>query len=346
MSEQNGGISSGEQQDSHSGEHSGEHHSHHGGSHRHHHKKHFQIPKNTIIIALAVLFFAGFFGLLIHQLSQQDEETLAQIYTGEISSDTVAAAIPGETAAAGTAAESTGRIQASKETVSWCALGDGITCGYSSETDAEGGASSRSADRESVGWAYLVAKEKGWNLTNLALPGEGYLVPASEEPGTCGYEQARATDFTPYNLVTISLGISDWISDCPMGTMEDDPNAETITAFIPAMRATIEAVASSNPMCKIIVILPLNTSGYDHSCGTKETNWAMGYAMSNTGTLKQFTETMIEVCERYGIEYIDMTSRSCVSSVSLPAMLPDGVHPAAETHKLLARELAEKISFR
>ncbi len=347
-SEHSGGHSS-EHSSEHHSEHSGEHHSHHSSNHRHHHKRYLKIPKTALIIAVAAVVFVGLFVFLVQYLNRQDKEDL------EIFPEVNAAESPESAAAdearpaeaeplSGTETEALPTGSAA-ESVRWCALGESITYGYYSAAGPDGKASSQAAGRENIGWAYLVAKQKNWDLTNLAVPGEGYLVPAGGS-GLSGYQQARATDFTPYSLVTLSLGISDWLSDCPMGTLEDDPSAETITSFIPAMRATIEAVAASNPMCKIIVILPLNTSGYEHNYGTKAANWALGHAMGSSGTLKQFSETMIDVCRLYGIQYIDMTTQSCVSSLSLPAMLPDGVHPAVETHKLLAAELAEKITFR
>ena len=237
------------------------------------------------------------------------------------------------------------RVFHPEQTVNWCAMGDSITYGYWSEFNEGGGASSHTAGRENIGWAFLVAKQNNWNLTNIAIGGMGYLDVASGGGGEQGYTQARTTDFSDYDLVTIALGINDWKANKVMGSFSDDQTAETITNFIPAMRATIEAIATSNPFCKIIVITPLNCNGYDHTYGTQATNWGMGYEMSNSGSLKEFSETMIEVCQLYGVQYIDMSSVSCINSISLPQMLPDGVHPAVETHKLLAKELSKKITF-
>lgn len=236
------------------------------------------------------------------------------------------------------------RIFEPTPTVNWCAMGDSITYGYYSIFDPGGGASSHTIGREDIGWTFLVAKKNNWNLTNIGIGGMGYLVQGS---GTTmrGYTQARETDYSSYDIVTIALGINDWKKNCQMGSMEDDQTAETITAFIPAMRATLEAIMTSNPSCKIIVITPLNANGYEHNYGTVETNWGMGYPMSSSGTLKEFRDVMIEICEMYGIQYLDMSSQSCINSIALPTMLPDGVHPAIETHKLLAMELAKKITF-
>ena len=338
------------------GEHrSGEHHHHsgeHSGSgsgsghhHKHKHKRKIKIPKNALIIAAAVIVLAGLFVLMIRYFDQQDAEQ-PQLLPEAGTAATETAAPQG---AADKAPENAAGAKAAADTseaVRWCALGDSITAGWYSETGPDGGATVSVTDRESIGWPYLVAKANGWQLTSLAEGNEGYLNPAGGADGIPGYARARAMDFTPYNLVTVSFGINDWISNCPMGSMEDDPSAETITAFIPAMRATLEAIARSNPLCKIVVLLPLNVKGYAQTLGTQETNWAMGYEMESSGTLRQFTETMKDVCGHYGIEYIDLASASCVNSVNLPALLPDGIHPSAEAHRLLARELAAKIRFK
>ncbi len=332
------GLREGDNMSEHSSNHSGNHH-------RHHHKHRIKISKNAIIIALAVMLSVALFVIVLRQIDKPEGESPEQYEIIEMaeSPETI-----GTVSADSFELDNknTAKSTAVRKAVNWCAMGDSIAYGYYSAFGPDGDVTVSIDSRESVAWPFLVAEKKNWNLTNIALGGEGYLIQTEEGNGTCGYLQARSTDYTAYNLVTISLGINDWISNVPMGSMEDDPAAEKITAFIPAMRATIEAIAASNPICKIIVVLPLNINGPDHSLGTKDTNWAMGYEMSNTGTLKQFSRKMAEVCELYGLQYIDMSSQSCINSIGLPAMLPDGVHPAAETHQLLAAELAEKITFK
>ena len=321
-------------------------HSSNSHHHKHHHKHRIKIPKNAIIITLAVLFAVALFVIALQQIEKGGEEESPEQYEIIETADSMEEIRSAETETAKAETDKTSKSAVPSNKVNWCTMGDSITYGYYSAKDENNNVSVSITDRESIAWPYLVAKTNSWNLTNLAIGGLGYLIPANYDSDNCGYKQARVTDFTPYNLVTISLGINDWISDIPMGSMDDDPTEDTLSSFIPAMRATIEAIAESNPMCKIIVILPLNINGPEHTLGSRNTNWAMGYEMSSTGTLKQFSEKMIEVCEYYGIQYIDMTTQSCINSISLLTMLPDGVHPAAETHKLLAAKLAEKITFK
>ena len=225
--------------------------------------------------------------------------------------------------------------------VSWCAMGDSITSGYYSKYVDE-----EPATRFNPKYCYptLISETNHWALTNIGVGGAGYLIPGSGGSPR-GYEIARATDFTPFNLVTIAYGTNDWSNDSAMGSMSDDPTAQSIASFIPAMRATIEAIIASNPNCKIIVILPFNRKKNGNPPASEETNWALGYELSNTGTLESFVQKMIEVCDYYGIQYIDMTHYSVINRKNIPTVLPDGTHPTIECHAMLARELAKKITF-
>lgn len=227
--------------------------------------------------------------------------------------------------------------------VKWVAMGDSITEGWYSYLDNGSDASNVTP---SLGWATKVGELNNWLLTNIAIGGTGFLKTnnAGQQSST-GWYLARHTDFTPYNLVTIGYGINDWKADEIIGSLSDDGSAETPSTVIQAMKATIEAIMTSNPKCKIIGILPLNCAGYNKNYGTKATNWGLGYAFTNSGTLEQFTQALISVYDYYGIQYIDMTHYSCVNRENLLSALLDGVHPSIDFHKLLGHELSGKITF-
>lgn len=226
--------------------------------------------------------------------------------------------------------------------VNWCVMGDSIAVGYHSEESGGEGSEESGTDQRLKTWVECVARWNRWRKTNIAVGGSGFLLANN---GSCGYTLARSTDFTPYNLVTLSYGINDWKGNQVMGDMTDDPTATTCTTVIQAMRATIEGILASNPYCKIIVITPLNCYGYSNDYGDESTNYALGYAFSNSGTLDQFVTKMIEVCDYYGIQYIDMTHYSPINRKNLPTMVPDGVHPSWACHNLIAHQLSKQITF-
>ena len=233
--------------------------------------------------------------------------------------------------------------------VNWCAMGDSITEGYVSYWDDVEEKGTSKIDRLN-GWAYKAARINNWNLTNLGIGGTGWDKPTNEQEQqgvdtTSAHYVARHTDFTPYNLVTLAYGINDWKDNRVTGSIDDPYSTPTTT--IGGMRATLDAIIDSNPHCKIIVILPLNCMGYHFEFidDPPTYNWALGYSFSNSGTLEQFVQALISVCDYYGIQYIDMTHYSCINRNNIQDCLTDGVHPNEETHEILARELCRKITF-
>ncbi|MBO5941318.1 MAG: SGNH/GDSL hydrolase family protein [Kiritimatiellae bacterium] len=233
----------------------------------------------------------------------------------------------------------------SPDTVRWCVMGDSIPNGYHSEAGDTSEGDEGEETSETVRWrtwAYLVATWNHWQIDNIAIGGSGYLLTRN---GESGYTLGRSVDFTKYNLVTIAYGINDWKGNQVMGDITDDPTGITPTTVIGAIKATIEGILASNPNIKIIVITPLNCYGYNHDYGTESTNWALGYEFSNSGTLESFVQKLIEVCNYYGIQYIDMTHYSPINRKNLPTMVPDGVHPSLACHNLIAHQLSKQITF-
>ena len=146
-------------------------------------------------------------------------------------------------------------------------------------------------------------------------------------------------DFNNFDIVTLAYGVNDWKYNCVLGSMDD--SFDTPTTIYGGMRKTIETIIASNPLCKIYVITPINCSAK----GDESTNWGLGSAYSNNGTLEDIFNAIKEVCEYYGIEMIDMTHSSIINRKNIKNCLLDNVHPTADTHTVMARELGAKIQF-
>ena len=89
----------------------------------------------------------------------------------------------------------------------------------------------------------------------------------------------------------------------------------------------------------------MNARGYGYTLGDESTNYAMNFANTKGKTLKDFMETIITVCENYGIQYINQTTQSVVNRFNIVSALPDGVHPTKEIQEMIGRELSRKITF-
>lgn len=229
--------------------------------------------------------------------------------------------------------------------VNWVAFGDSITISYFSFFNDDGTVTTREG-----GWEYVYPKtiqaKNRWNLTNKGVGGTGWRTGSNS---LIAYSRIKEIDFTKYNLVTFAYGINDWKGNRVMGSLDDEfTYDETMTpsTVIESMRYCFEYIMSKNPQIKIIVITPLNCRGYSYDFGDDSTCWARGYnGFANTGTLDDFADTMMAVCDSYGIECIDMTRNSVINKANIVQMLPDGVHPSAECHEMLGIELAKKINF-
>lgn len=224
--------------------------------------------------------------------------------------------------------------------VNWLALGDSITEGYNSSL-ADGEAVT--GFNKQLCWATLTAKFNGWNLHNYAIGGTGYV---SKNPSTGNNKQnirevvaelCAAHKFQEMELVTLFGGCNDWKYNLPLGSMADDiASGGTLYSN---MRWCINAIMQDNPHIKIVVISPVNCCRY----GDADTNWGMGYAFPNNGTLEDIFRAEQEVCAYYGIEFIDMLHSSVINRLNIEAVLPDGAHPTVECHRAMAYELSRKI---
>ncbi|MBQ1938490.1 MAG: SGNH/GDSL hydrolase family protein [Bacteroidales bacterium] len=227
--------------------------------------------------------------------------------------------------------------------IRWLALGDSITEGYNSFFEDKVGTLGYSP---ASGWASLVAKINGWELTNCGIGGTGYV---SQNPST-GNDKQNAREvveslvstnaFQNADLVTLAYGVNDWKYDLPLGSMED--SVETGGTLYSNMRWCIHKIIENNPNIKIVVISPINCALF----GNAESNYGSGYSFQNSGTLEDVFEAERKICAHYGLEFIDLLHGSVVNKLNITSTLPDGVHPSLDCHKALAYELGRKIMTR
>lgn len=220
----------------------------------------------------------------------------------------------------------------------WYALGDSITQGYASRVNASAtNGYDQYVAAEGKRWVDYVAALNGYKLTNYGVGGTGYQHSTNNARA-----QVDGIDFSECDLVTLAYGINDFKNaGTNIGSMDDD--IEAGGSFVANMRYCIKKILSDNPLCKIIVITPLNYRGL----GNYATNYSIGYTGSNAScaNLDYMVDLMEQVCKYHGIEMIDMTHESIVNRENIVAMLPDYVHPSEECHRVMGYELARKINF-
>lgn len=227
-----------------------------------------------------------------------------------------------------------------KSDINWYAFGDSITQGYVSYLKEDGTASSKLVPSAKQSWVYKVAELNGYNVTNYAVGGTGYAYGNPNVTSTAR-KQVDEVDFTDCDLVTLAWGCNDWkYNGGPVGSVDDDKDTDTTPCA--SLKYVIEKIQSQNPLCKIIVLTPINVCFW----GTFEGNYGLSYSFSKTGTLEEFYNAIVSVCKYYGVEYIDNTHSSIFNRVNIKSLLLDGVHPTAEAYVVMGKELAKKINIK
>lgn len=229
-------------------------------------------------------------------------------------------------------------------------FGDSITEKYYSFFNADGSVTTRESGF-GMTYADILAGMKSWHMKKMATGGVGWIVYSAQttKPHVAFQKVRLVEDWSNVNLVTFAYGVNDWKGNARVGSLSDPfTYAEdmTPTTVIDSMRYCFEYIHRKNPYIKIVVITPLNCRGYSYDFGNESTVWARGYTgFANSGTLDEFANKMIECCEHYGVEVVDMTRASFLTNGNIVQALPDGVHPSRQAHEMIAIELCNKINF-
>lgn len=130
------------------------------------------------------------------------------------------------------------------------------------------------------------------------------------------------------DIIVVMGGTNDFgHGDAPMGTPAD----RTPDTFYGAMHSLVITLLSRYPTAKLLFLTPLHRA--------EETRTVTRDGESFTVTLKEYVDVMREVLEFYGIPVLDLYASGSMNP-QVPAMretyVPDGLHPNAAGHRLLA----------
>lgn len=211
------------------------------------------------------------------------------------------------------------------------AVGDSITYGY-----GVGG--------NDYSWVKHVIDINGYdstNCVNLGQSGLGFNTTSTSENTIA--DIVDGTDFSGADIVTVALGINDW----------KNYNAR-LTAIWEGMEYCFNKIRTDNPCCKIFFVCPFNASIANT---TFDTFYCLGYKEggSNTEvpynhTLQDFINMMKAKFEEdtfkaFHINVIDMTECPAINRYNITTALMDNLHPTAETHIALGKEIARRIAL-
>lgn len=185
------------------------------------------------------------------------------------------------------------------------AIGDSLTYGF---IGFDGGGQQMRLDYpycDRVGQINGIStiSNKGETGTTVAndLEKMGTYYPMSNDNRLATYIQA--------DIISIMGGTNDYLKGCELGELGDNDDS----TFYGGYEKIIKYLRTNNTTAMIFVIIPPSTNNYN-------TANAAGY------TAKDYRDATIDVCETYGIPYIDMTTQGELATYNKNTWTVDGTH--------------------
>lgn len=199
--------------------------------------------------------------------------------------------------------------------------GDSITAGHPYESNTH------------LAYASEISRALKYDVTRGAQNGAGWLY----NNGIDGMKIAENNDFKQYNVALFAFGTNDYGNNQPLGQLGDVyPEQKT---FYGAVEYAIKKIYESNPSITLIISTPLIRVDK----GDPSTKYALGIKNEAGYTLDQYIQAEIDICKKYGINYID--NRQCpINTLSAPSLLVDRLHPTEEGYHVLGSYLTSKVA--
>ncbi len=179
----------------------------------------------------------------------------------------------------------------------------------------------------------ILAEELGFaNVVGMGVGGSCWSVKSDYGTGNSPLINRYQT-IPEADLIQIFMGTNDYGHGTPLGSIDDT----TDVSFYGALNVILPALQQKYPSSRIVVVTPLHR--YNADTNKNDLNYDYEAHPVTGKTLKDYVDAMKEVCERYSIPVIDMFSISGLNPIveSIKNMyMPDGLHPNAEGHKLMA----------
>lgn len=205
--------------------------------------------------------------------------------------------------------------------------GDSITAGFPYIANH-----SPYAENPSVKYGNQIAEALGFDVTFGAQSGNGWVYSTGSENA---YTITRDTDFSNYDVAIYEWGTNDYGHDAALGDITDDP-AQVLTVCS-RIKWCINKIMTDNNKCTVILILPLI-----RKVGTFANKYAYGTSNTAGWTLNDLCEKMIQICNMYGISYID--TRNCsINAYTIDGFLSDGLHPSELGYWVLGAFLTGQV---
>ncbi|MBE6584594.1 MAG: hypothetical protein E7649_06445, partial [Ruminococcaceae bacterium] len=154
---------------------------------------------------------------------------------------------------------------------------------------------------------------------------------------------SRYDDIAEADLITIFMGTNDYGHDTPLGTINDMSDV----SFYGALNVIIPALQAKHPNAKIVFVTPLHRYGYGTNSATGEAHTFDNVPNGAGHTLEDYVNAIKEVCQKYGVDVIDMYSELDLdpsADETREYYMEDGLHPNTAGHRLIAEFLEHALN--
>ena len=215
-----------------------------------------------------------------------------------------------------------------------CVAGDSITAGFPSYIDGQH-------------WWETVGRTLNYDVAAIAQTGAG----VSYWRGTNGCKIAKDTDFSNYDVCVFAFGTNDYGNNVEIGALNDTYtySEDSTQTFYSSLKYIVETVKSKKPEIVMIFSLPINRKAFVNdkgevvTWGDLTTKWCYEKENLIGKTLNDYCVAIIDVCNHYGIPYIDHRN-GAFDVFSISKLLVDGLHPTEKGYEILGQEMSAKIS--
>lgn len=218
--------------------------------------------------------------------------------------------------------------------VNWVAYGDSITNGSYSTIGGE------TQNDMYHGYAYRIAKvlcsDKINNFYNCGVRGIGWINPGNNGETFDDMLALFTGDKSTIQLVTIMLGINDYLSNETIGNENATEKDGTISGNI---RYGIRWISENYPNARVVVISPMNSTMH----GNADTAWSRKAWLLNAHTLDDVASIIKYWCNFFGVRYVDELTEGYINTYNISNYLLDYIHPSDDGQWMLAQDVAAKI---
>ena len=218
--------------------------------------------------------------------------------------------------------------------INWVAYGDSITNGSYS---VSGGSTQNDMFH---GYAYRIAKvlhsDKFDNFYNCGVRGIGWINTGNNGETFDDMLALFTGDKSTIQLVTIMLGINDYLSNETIGNEESTEKDGTISGNI---RYGLRWIGENYPNARVVVISPINSTMH----GNIDTAWSRKALLLNAHTLDDVASIIKYWCNFFGVRYVDELTGGYINTYNIGNYLLDYIHPSDDGQWMLAQDVASKI---